>query len=300
MDRFQEMRVFVAVVEAGSFIGAADALAVSTAAVSRQVSSLEERLGVRLLHRTTRRLSLSEEGEIFFQRARELLSELDEAEAEITARSGQASGQLRVNAPVSFGILCLAPLWGDFVAAHPDLTLDLTLSDRRVDLVEEGFDLAVRIGQLADSSLISRRLADVRLRLCCAPDYLRIHEEPEHPAQLSEHTVWAYRYFVAGDDWPFRGPDGATTVRIKPAVRTNNGDTCVAGALAGHGIVLQPDFLVASHLRSGRLIELLPQWRGAEMGIYALYPSRKHVAPKVRLLVDFLMTAFRSPPWELP
>jgi len=151
MDKFQEMRVFAAVVEAGSFVGASDALEMSKPAVSRYVAELESRLGVRLLHRTTRKLSLTEEGEVFYARCKELLSNIEEAEAEITSRSGQATGQLKVSAPVSFGLLHLAPLWADFMAAHPQVVLDLTLSDRMVDLVEEGFDLAVRIARLPSS-----------------------------------------------------------------------------------------------------------------------------------------------------
>lgn len=299
MDRFQEMRALVAVVEAGSFVAGAEALGLSTAAVSRQLGSLEARLGVRLLHRTTRRLSLTEEGEIFLDRARTLLGELDEAEAEITERSGQAAGQLRVNAPVSFGILHLAGLWGTFQARHPALELDVTLSDRMVDLVEEGYDVVVRIGHLSDSSLISRRLASTRMVLCASPAYLERNGRPGHPSDLAAHTVWAYRYFVRGDEWPFDGPDGRVTTRIRPTVRTNNGDTCRAGALASHCIVLQPSFLVGPDIRAGRLVEIMPDYQAPAPGIYAVYPSRRHVAPKVRLLIDFLMEAFRKPEWAV-
>lgn len=299
MDRFREMRSFVAVAEAGSFVAGADALGVSTAAASRQLGSLELRLGVRLLHRTTRHLSLTEDGEIFLERARTLLRELDEAEAEITARSGQATGQLRVNAPVSFGILHLAELWGEFQAQHRALELDITLSDRVVDVVEEGYDLAIRIGRLSDSTLISRQLATTRMVLCAAPAYLERYGTPKQPAELSGHIIWAYRYFVQGDEWPFEGPDGPVATRIRPVVRTNNGDTCRAGALNGCCIVLQPSFLVGPDLRAGRLVELMPGYRAPEMGIHAVYPSRKHVAPKVRLLIDFLTGVFREPAWAV-
>ncbi len=147
---------------------------------------------------------------------------------------------------------------GAFCAQYPNLRLDLTLSDRRVDLIEEGYDVAVRIGQLADSTLISRRLATVRMRLCTAPAYIDRYGSPRHLTELRDHSIWAYRHFVPGDDWPFVGPDGPTNARVRPVVRTNNGDTCVIGALAGHCIVLQPDFLVGTHLRSGRLVALLP------------------------------------------
>jgi len=298
MDRFQQLRAFAAVVEAGSFVGAAEALGQSTAAVSRHISALEARLDVRLLHRTTRRLSLTGEGEVFHARARALLDGLEEAEAEISARSGSAIGELRINAPVSFGIRHLAGLWDGFLAAHPAVRVDLTLSDRLVDVVDEGFDVAIRITRLPDSTLISRRLADTRMVLCAAPAYLERHGAPNTPAELTGHTIWAYRYFADGDTWRFDGPDGEASVRVEPVVRTNNGDTCRAGALNGRCIVLQPTFLVGADLRAGRLVELLPDHSAATLGIYALYPSRRHVVPRVRLLIDYLVEAFKNPGWK--
>jgi DNA-binding transcriptional LysR family regulator len=297
MDRFQEMTVFAAVVDAGSFVGAADALDMSKAAVSRYVAELEERLGVRLLHRTTRRLSLTDEGERFHMRCRELLGELEEAEAEITSRTGKASGQLKVSAPVSFGLLHLAPLWAGFMAHHPDVTLDVTLSDRMVDLVEEGFDVAVRIARLPSSSLVSRPLSSSRLVLCASPRYLKAHGRLTHPSQLRDHTVFAYSLLSSGETWEFDGPEGHVAVKVQPRLRTNSGDTCRAVALQHAGIIIQPSFLIADDLRSGALVEVMPQWRSLEFGIYALYPSRKHVAPKVRLLIDFLVAALKRKSW---
>jgi len=297
MDRFQEMQAFVAVVEAGSFVGATEYLPVSKAALSRQVANMEARLGARLLNRTTRRLSLTEDGEIFYARCRTLLGELEEAEAEVSARSGQAVGLLRVNAPVTFGILHLADLWSGFRARHPQVNLDITLSDRVVDLVEEGYDLAIRIARLPSSTLISRRLSATRLVLGAAPEYVRRNGAPRHPAELADHPVWAYSYFAGGDEWPFEGPDGPVSGRIRPVVRSNSGDTCRAGALQGQCIVLQPSFLVGADLAAGRLVELMPEYRSLELGIYALYPSRRHVAAKVRLLVDYLVEAFRGERW---
>lgn len=297
MDKFQEMQAFVAVVEAGNFVRATEALGMSKAAVSRYVSGLEARLDVRLLHRTTRTLSLTEEGEVFYTRCKDLLSELEEYEAEITSRSGRAVGQLRINAPVTFGNLHLAPLWGAFREAHPDVSLDVTLSDRIVDLVEEGFDLAVRIARLPSSNLISRRLSATRMVLCASPDYVERFGAPTHPRELADHPVWAYSYFAGGDEWPFEGPDGPVSARIRPVLRTNSGDTCRIGALQGRCIVLQPSFIVGADLQRGDLVELLPDYRSRELGVYALYPSRKHVSPKVRLLIDFLVEAFRVPRW---
>jgi DNA-binding transcriptional LysR family regulator len=294
MDRFQEMRVFTAVVDAGSFVAAADALEMSKAAVSRYVSELEQRLGVRLLHRTTRRLSLTEEGEVFLARCRELLAGLDEAEAEVNERGGSAVGLLKVSAPVSFGVLNLAPLWADFMAAHPQLTLDLTLTDRMIDLVDEGFDMAVRIARLPSSSLVSRRLASTRMVLCASPRYLRKHGTPKHPQELAAHTVLAYNLLSTRDTWEFEGPQGTATVKVRPRLHTNSGDTCRAVALGHGGIVLQPSFLVDRDLQGGDLVEVMPKYRSSELGIHAVYPTRKHVPPKVRLLIDFLAVRLRE------
>jgi DNA-binding transcriptional LysR family regulator len=299
MDRFQEMRVFSAVVDAGSFVAAADSLDISKAAVSRYVAELEARLGVRLLHRTTRRLSLTEEGEVFHARCKELLADVEEAEAEVSERSGEAIGVLKVSAPVSFGLLHLAPLWAQFMAAHPRLTLDLTLSDRIVDLVDEGFDVAVRIARLPSSSLVSRRLSSTRLVLCASAQYLRKHGTPKEPADLDAHTVLAYSLLSIGDTWEFEGPDGPVSVKVHPRMHSNSGDTCRAAALRHQGIILQPSFLVGEDLKSGELVEIMPRYRSLELGIYAVYPSRKHVLPKVRLLVDYLAKTFAGQVWGI-
>lgn len=288
MDRFQEMRVFTAVVDAGSFVAAADALEMSKPAVSRHVAELEQRLGVRLLHRTTRRLSLTVEGEVFLARCRELLAGVDEAEAEVSARGGSAVGLLKVSAPVSFGIRHLAPLWAEFMARHPQLTLDLTLTDRFIDLVDEGFDMAVRVARLPSSSLVSRRLASTRMVLCASPGYVRRNGAPDRPADLAAHAVLGYSLLATGDTWEFEGPEGPESVRVKPRMQTNSGDTCTAVAVGGGGIVLQPQFLVGDALESGALVEVMPGYRSTELGIYAVYPTRKHMPPKVRLLVDHL------------
>lgn len=297
MDRFLEMRTFVQVVDTGSFVGAAEPLDMSKAAVSRYVADLEARLGVRLLHRTTRRLSLTEDGEVFYLRCKELLGGLDAAEAEVTARSGDAVGQLRVNAPVSFGILYLAPVWAAFKARHPQVSFDVTLSDRVVDIVDEGFDLAIRITQLQNSSLISRRLASTRMVLCASPTYLARQGTPVRPSELVQHHILAYSYWSSRDEWAFDGPDGVVVVKTTPCLRSNNGDTCRAVALAHEGIILQPSFMVGADLAAGTLVELCPGYRALEMGIHAVYSSRKHVAPKVRLLIDFLVEHFAEPRW---
>ena len=292
MDRFLEMQTFNAVVDAGSFVKAADALAMSKAAVSRYVADMETRLGVRLLHRTTRRLSLTGEGQVFYARCKDLLAELDEAEAEITSRSKAASGLLRVNAPVTFGILHLAPLWGMFKALNPEVTLDITLADRVVDLVEEGYDVAIRIATLDSSTLVSRRLATTRMALCASPRYLAQQGLPQHPSELTRHAVISYSYWATKDEWRFDGPHGPVSVKTRPCIHTNSGDTCRAAALAHQGVILQPTFLVGRDLSDGTLVELMPEFRSIELGIYAVYPTRKHVSAKVRALIDFLAAHF--------
>ena len=294
MDRFLEMQTFNAVVEAGSFVRAAEALDMSKAAVSRYVVDMETRLGVRLLHRTTRRLSLTDEGQMFYARSKELLDELDEAEAEVTSRSEAATGLLRVNAPFTFGILHLAPLWGRFKAQNPKVTLDITLADRLVDLVEEGYDVAIRIATLESSTLVSKRLAGTRMVLCASPSYLAQHGTPQHPAELAGHAVISYVYWSTRDEWRFQGPEGPVSVKTNPIMNTNSGDTCRAAALAHQGIVLQPSFLVGPDLAAGTLVELMPQYKSLEMGIYAVYPTRKHVSAKVRVLIEFLQQHFST------
>jgi len=297
VDRFKEMQAFAAVADAGSFVRAAESLQVSKTAVSRLIGDLEARLGVRLLHRTTRRLSLTAEGELFHARCKALTADVEEAEAEVTARAGEAVGLLRLNVPVSFGLMHLAPLWPAFLQQHPKVTLDVTLADRIIDLVDEGYDLAVRIAQLPASSLVSRKIASTRLVLCASPGYLRRHGEPSHPADIARHTVFTYTLLATGDTWNFEGPDGPVEVKVTPRLRSNNGDTCCAAALQHQGIVLQPSFTVSHHLRAGALVEVLPHYRSLELGVYTVYASRRHVTPKVRVVVDFLVDAFRICPW---
>jgi DNA-binding transcriptional LysR family regulator len=291
------MHAFVAVVEAGSFVRAAEMLEVSKAGVSRLVSELEARLGLRLLQRTTRKLSLTAEGEVFFHRCTELLQALEDAEGEVTARGGEAVGLVRVNVPVSFGTTYLAPLWPLFMELHPQVVLDVTLSDRVVDLVDEACDLAVRIARLPNSTLVSRKLASTRLTLCASPEYLRRHGSPAHPLELPQHAVIAYTLLAMGDQWQFEGEDGPVTVKVKPRMRSNSGDTCCVAAVSGQGLVLEPTFLVGPYLRTGELVEVLPQYRSVDLGVYAVYPTRKYVPPKVRALIEFLAQSLQGNTW---
>ncbi|CAD2249692.1 LysR family transcriptional regulator [Xanthomonas arboricola] len=297
MDLLQAMKTFTAVVEAGSFVRAMEVVGLSKPAVSRHVNELEGHLGTRLLQRTTRRLSLTGEGQAYYQRCKDILLAVQEAEAEVGASALQAQGRLRIGAPQTFGALHLAALWGRFAARNPQVTLDIVLSDRVIDLVEEGYDLAVRIARLSDSSLVSRRLARTRMVLCASPDYLAERGTPQHPHELTRHDVISYTYWSSGDIWSFQGPQGEETVRTHSRIHANNGDTCRAAALAHQGIILQPDFLVYADLDSGALVELMPEFRAAELGIFAVYPTRKQLPLKVRRLVDFLVDALRAPPW---
>lgn len=292
MDRFLEMQSFITVVDTGSFVRAAEALNLSKAAVSRHVVELEKRLDIRLLHRTTRRVSMTTEGHVFYARGKDVLAELNDVESEVTARRETVSGLLRINAPFTFGILHLAPLWALFREQHSQVTLDVTLSDRVVDLVEEGYDLAIRIAALENSSLVSRRLAITRMTLCASPEYVARHGAPRHPRELSHHQVIAYSYLATKDEWHFTGPEGPVSVHTHPWMHTNNGETCRAAALAHQGVILQPRFVVGEALASGQLVELLPEYRSTEIGIYAVYPSRKHLSAKVRVLIDFLAAHF--------
>lgn len=298
MSKIQQMSSFVAVVDAGSFIGAAQATGASKAAISRHVGELERRLNVRLLNRTTRRLSLTEEGRMFFERAKELLESIDEAESMLTLRAGEPRGTVRVNAPLTFGALHLAPLWGPFADANPQVSLDITLSDRVVDLVDEGYDLAIRITAIPDSTLIARKLASTRIVLCASPGYLKNRGTPSHPHELAHHSVISYSYWSTRDEWHFSGPEGRVSVRIDPRIHTNNGDTCRRAALANQGLILQPDFIVGEDLRRGDLVELMPSYRSIELGIYAVYASRKQLPLKTRRLVDHLSDALREPSWQ--
>ncbi|MES2401153.1 MAG: LysR family transcriptional regulator [Pseudomonadota bacterium] len=297
MDKFQSMKTFTAVVEAGSFVGAMDATGLSKPAVSRHVTELEAHLGTRLLQRTTRRLSVTGEGQAFYQRCKEILLAVQEAEAEMGSSAAQAQGLLRIGAPQTFGALHLAALWGRFAAENSQVTLDIVLSDRVVDLVEEGYDLVIRIARLPDSSLVSRMLASTRMVVCASPAYLAAHAAPSHPEELAQHDVISYTYWSSGDVWNFRGPKGDIAVRTHSRIHANNGDTCRAAALAHQGIIMQPDFLVHEDLRSGALKELMPEFRAAELGIYAVYPTRKQLPLKVRRLVDFLVQELKTPPW---
>lgn len=300
MDRLRAFEVFVAVVARQGFARAAEALDTSPANVTRYIAELEAHLGTRLLNRHSRKLSLTDSGQALYERARSILDEVAEAEALSASSTLQPRGRLRVNAPVSFGILHLAPLWPKFLKKYPEVELEVSLIDRVVDLVEEGFDLGIRISRTGSTAHIARKLAASRNIVCAAPGYLRQHGRPKSPADLADHACIGYTFSATGDDWHLFDAHGLEhVVKVPSVMRANNGDTARAAALAGVGVIWQPSFLVGDDLRAGRLVPLLPGYRMADIDILAVYPSRRHLSAKVRVMIDFLADAFKgTPPWD--
>jgi len=300
MENVADIAVFVRVVERGSFTLAAEELGLSRAVVSKYLSRLEERLGARLLHRTTRRLALTEAGATLFEASRGAFERIEEAEAAVAHLQQAPRGRLRVSAPMSFGILHLGPAIADFSREHPGITLDVSLDDRYVNLVAEGFDVAVRIGVLTDSTLVARKLGVTRAVACASHAYLAEHGEPRSPEELATHAGLIYSYLAGGNVWRFVSPEGEEVrVAIAGRLRVNNGIVLADAAVAGHGILVSPTFYVAPMLRDGRLKRILEGYRLPELGIYAVYPQREHVPPKVRVFIDFLAARFgRKPDWE--
>jgi len=298
MDQLRQMQTFVAVVQAGSFVGAAERLNTSKALVSRMVLDLEAHLGTRLLNRTTRRLSLTDTGTDYVERCQQILEEVADADALASQGASHVSGRIKVNAPLTFGNLHLAPLWGEFLKLHPQVELDITLTDRVVDLVDEGFDMAVRIARQTRSTLVSRTLTHDRMVMCASPGYLRSASSIDGIEDVARHSVMAYSWWSGGDEWQFEDATGKQrSVLTHPRLRANSGDTCRAAALADQGIIYQPQFLVGEDLRTGRLQRVLPHLRGPDIAISVVYPSRKHLPGKVRAMVDFLVAAFQTPAW---
>jgi DNA-binding transcriptional LysR family regulator len=295
MDLLGSMKMFVAVVEGGSFAAAADKLEISRAMVSKQIQKLEEHLGTRLMNRTTRRLSLTETGRAFYERSVQIVSDVEEAEQIAGQMTRDPQGVLRVTIPLSYGQHRLAAIIGDYIHAYPRVQLDISLSDRKVDLVDEGFDLAIRIGALPQSDLIARKIGGVRSIVCAAPSYLARMGAPEFPADLGAHACLGYTLTGTGADWRLEASHGAVVVvPISGPIRADNGDIIRLAALRGAGIVFQPHFIVGDDIEAGRLVRLLPEWQSAELGVYAVYPSRKHLSAKVRTFVDFLVEALQA------
>ena len=300
MERLDCDRMFVAVLEAGSFAAAARRLGTSSGHASKLISKLEADLGVQLIKRTTRALSPTEVGQAYYERVKTLLDEFDALDASVRNASGAPTGRLRLTAPLSFGGTQLVPVLLAFAQAFPDIQLDVDFSDRVVNLVDEGFDAAIRIGKPGDSSLIARRLCDVRVVPLAATSYLDTRGTPLHPDDLIGHECIIDANFRDPLNWPFRRDDGTTLlVPVAGRLRFSNGEACLAAAEAGFGIAYVPTFIAGSSLRAGRVHTLLPGMEMTPHGLFALYPPGRHLAVKVRALVDFLVTWFRGKPaWD--
>lgn len=297
MDRIDAMRAFVTVVNEGTFTRAADRLEMSPQLVSKYVSQLEQHLGVRLLNRTTRKLHLTEAGTRYHHRAEQVLTEIADLENQLGDLQTEARGLLRISAPVSFSIRHMAPLLTEFQKAHPAVDIDLQLNDRKVDIVEEGFDVALRIGHLKSSSLIARRIAPVRLVLCASPAYLEQQGTPQRPEDLQSHRYLRYSYMdqdAIGQVHRWLQHSGRHS---EGDIVSNNGDVLVEAAIAGAGIALQPTFIAGSAIRDGKLRVILPDHEPEPMALYAVFAHRQLLASKVRSFVDFLDGYFGDPPY---
>ncbi len=298
MQDLSGIAVFAAVVEAGSFTAAAEKMGQSKSAISKQVTKLEQRLGAQLIARTTRRLSLTEVGQSFYERCRRIIAEAEEAELAVTHLQEVPRGRLRVTAPVSFGITHLTAALPDFMTMHQEVSVFMDFNDRRVDIIDEGFDVAIRIGVLEDSSLIAKRIAQTRRPLLAAPSYLEKHGMPLHPQDLENHNCMIYTYTDTPNIWRFRNPDdpkGELSVRVAGSLVSNNGNALAQAAAAGVGIVLSPTFICVESLRGGALVPILEEYELPPIGIHALYPPNRHLSAKVRAFVDFLTARYAGP-----
>ena len=298
MDRFLALTAFVKVVETGSFARAAQRLDTSVSSVSRHVSDLEAHLDARLLNRTTRRLSLTESGRAFHERCVQLLADLEEAEEFAGSATITPRGTLRLTSSITFGARHLAPAIAEFITRFPAMRFDVELSDRAVDLVDEGFDIAVRIGAIGSQNLVGRKIGATRLVCCAAPSYLALHGEPATPEDLASHACLTYEYSSLGNVWPFRDRDGRErNVRIAGPVHANNGRFLEALAVQGTGVVYEPDFIVGPDVQAGKLTPILREFVTPPASIYVVYPSRRHLSAKVRAFADFLSERFANADW---
>jgi DNA-binding transcriptional LysR family regulator len=298
MDRFAHMQVFVSVVEAGSISAAAERLNLAKSAVSRRLAELETHLGASLITRTTRRLNLTDSGRAYYARCVAILADLDEAESAVSQAHGALKGKLKVALPLSFGLLHLAPLIQEFMTLHPELRFELDFNDRQIDLMQEGFDLAIRIATLQDSSLIARRLAPIRHVLCASPAYLKKHGTPAAAADLAQHAGLVYSNLRDPDLWAFHGPDGQPgTVRVPVRLAASSGEFLLRAAIAGEGLLLLPSFYVHAAMRSGQLVRLFADHTWPELSAYAVYPPTRHLSNRVRALIDFLVERLAGEPY---
>jgi DNA-binding transcriptional LysR family regulator len=298
MDRFAHMQIFVGVVEAGSISAAAERLNLAKSAVSRRLAELEAHLGVSLIQRTTRRLNLTHSGRTYYARCVAILADVEEAESAVSQDHGALKGRLKVALPLAFGLLHLAPLIQAFMTRHPDVRFELDFNDRQIDLMQEGFDLAIRIATLEDSSLIARRLAPIRHVVCASPAYLVRHGTPRAAADLAAHVCLAYSNVRDPDVWHYHGPGGQPgEVRVPVRLAASSGEFLMQVAIAGEGLVLLPSFYVHEALRAGQLQRLLADHLWPELAAYAVYPPTRHLSRRARALIDFLAEGLAGEPY---
>jgi DNA-binding transcriptional LysR family regulator len=298
MDRFAHMQIFVGVVETGSISAAAERLNLAKSAVSRRLAELEAHLGVSLIQRTTRRLNLTDSGRAYYARCVAILADVEEAESDVSQAHGALKGRLKLALPLSFGLLHLAPLIQDFMTQHPDVRFELDFNDRQIDLMQEGFDLAIRIATLADSSLIARRLAPIRHVVCASPGYLARHGTPHTAADLAQHDCLAYSNVRDPGLWSYRGPDGQPgQVRVPVRLAASSGEFLIRAAIAGEGLVQLPTFYVHEALLTGQLTQLLADHTWPELSAYAVYPPTRHLSSRARVLIDFLAERLAGEPY---
>lgn len=291
MSEFQDMRIFVETVDAGSFTAAANRLGLSKQFVSKRIVALEKRLGARLLERSTRRLRVTDLGLAYNERAQRILQDVDAAEQMVTSLTAKPRGVLRLSAPMTFATMHLGPVIPAFMQRHPQVSVELELNDRSVDLIGEGYDMAVRIGTLADSSLIARRIRTVQLITCASPDYLRQHGVPTAPEQLAAHACLIYGHTGHGE-WTFRIGERTRKLPVNGPMRSNNGEMLRDAAIAGLGLTVLPDFIVDAALADGRLVEVLETFRAEGFAVFAVYPTHRQSSLLVRAFSDFLVERF--------
>jgi len=300
MDRMTSMATFVKVVESGGFSAAARALSISPSMVTAHVQSLEERLGIRLLNRSTRRVSLTEVGHAYYERCLQILAEMEDADRIAQALQSTPRGTLRLNTSIAIPPL-LAPVIAEFVALYPEVSINLTMTDRMIDLVEEGFDLAVRNMAVPDSSLIVRRVATYRFVVCGAPGYLAARGTPRWPSDLVHHNCLVYSQSVWGNEWRFDGPQGEQSVAVSGNLQANSDNALRLAAVHGQGLALAPSFLLIDEIKAGRLVPVLSEFLQTEHAINAIYPHRHHLSAKVRTFIDLLVKHFHADPaWADP
>ena len=301
MDRFENMKAFVHIVDSGSMSAAAGRLEVAKSAVSRRLKELEAHLGVQLFHRTTRSMNLTDSGRAFYQQSVRILEDLTEAESAIAQAHGTLKGSLKVAVPYSFGTLHLGSAINDFLKIHPQIEFDLDFNDRQVDIIQEGFDLAIRIADLADSSLIARRLASIDHVVCASPDYLEKQGVPESPKDLVNHQCLTYNLLDDHKNWVFTDVNHRKiNAAIKPYFKSSAGESLREAALDGNGIIYLPTFIVYQQIEQGQLVPILRDYKPWQTNAYAIYPQTRHLSQRVRVFIDFLLERFAGTPyWDL-